>query len=257
MPFQPKVKNMMDVSNFAEHFTTESFDALALGASHASDAGKDPGAHLSSAAPQARNCSHGVQTPAAAHQGNDFQDFQYVAPVAKVIASSCGAPASGVEAGASVGGGAGRAGNGGVRGQGEAGKFSSRGGDDGAVGEGGDAEAMRNEEDRPVLATEFLLLCRWDTERAVQAICAAMFNREELEAESLTQSEGVAHSVDRHHFALQKLRDFKVALDKKASVLASGGSHRHRSYSGWASFSASDRGSAHGSTASDDAFAHF
>ena len=116
---------------------------------------------------------------------------------------------------------------------------------------------MINEEDRPVLATEFLVLCRWDTERAVQAICAAMFNREELEAESLTQSEGVAHSVDRHHFALQKLRDFKVALDKKASVLASGGSHRHRSYSGWASFSASDRGSAHGSTASDDAFAHF
>ena len=116
---------------------------------------------------------------------------------------------------------------------------------------------MRNEEDRPVLATEFLLLCRWDTERAVQAICAAMFNREELEAESLTQSEGVAHSVDRHHFALQKLRDFKAALNKKASVLASGDSHRHRSYSGWASFCASDRGSAHGSTASDDAFAHF
>ena len=36
---------------------------------------------------------------------------------------------------------------------------------------------------------------------------------------------------------------------------SSGGSHRYRSYSGWASFSASDRGSAHGSTASDDAFA--
>ena len=72
---------------------------------------------------------------------------------------------------------------------------------------------------------------------------------------------GGAGTIDRASMTPELEQDYRAALEGALraghAVLASGGSHRYRSYSGWASFSASDRGSAHGSTASDDAFAHF
>eukprot|EP00286_Rhodomonas_abbreviata_P026010 CAMPEP_0181291732 /NCGR_PEP_ID=MMETSP1101-20121128/2127_1 /TAXON_ID=46948 /ORGANISM="Rhodomonas abbreviata, Strain Caron Lab Isolate" /LENGTH=510 /DNA_ID=CAMNT_0023396149 /DNA_START=250 /DNA_END=1778 /DNA_ORIENTATION=+ len=122
-PFKPKVKNMLDVSNFAGSYTAQSISL----SEEDEEGAKEGGPHKL------------------------FKDFSYVAPVAPVFQPE-GQEALDIGSGSA---------------EEEAPPISPH------RKEEGEELAMR--------ATEFLQQCGWDIERAVQALCASLLNREEMD----------------------------------------------------------------------------